>query len=343
MSSRPVILSTLPLSSSALRSLRQAAPGYRIVCKPVKTYSETDAALDGAVEILFTNYAPTTLERAPGLRWVQLASVGFNHLANSPLLRDKKIALTNARGAMSGPLAEYTLGAILSLARDFPKAFRLQESRRWIHNNDRLEHFPAVELRGKTLGLLGYGSVAQEVARLAGAFGMKIEALATGSGRTRREKRYVPAGLRGRRAPKPDVFHKGLRSLDALLRAGDFVVNTLPLTPKTKGLIGSRELDLMRRGSFLINVSRGCIVDETALVRALENKRIDGAWLDVFDREPLPPDSPLYSTPNLVITPHISGVFANMADSVVELFRENLQLYRAGRPLYNVVGRERGY
>jgi len=340
---KPVILSTLPLSPASLRALKKAAPGYQIVIKPVKTYTDTDAALDKRVEILFTNYAPTTLVNAPNLKWVQLASVGINHLANSPLLKSETVALTNARGTMSGPLAEFTIGAVLSLARDFSQAFQLQQDHKWIHNNDRLAHFPAGELRGATLGLLGYGSVAVEVARLARAFGMNIHALATGSGKANKEKRYTPRALRKFRVPPPDVFYKGLGSVGKLLKNSDYVINTLPLTPDTRGLIGKKELALMRPGAFFINVSRGFIVDEKALIEALENKRIAGALLDVFDQEPLPADSPLYTTPRLVITPHISGVFARMVDSIVEMFQENLELYLAKRPLFNVVGRERGY
>jgi len=343
--SPPVILSTLPLSPEARRRVANAAPGYRLVCKPVGSYTETDRALDDSVEILFTNYAPTTLEPAPRLKWVQLASVGINHLANSPLLASERVLLTNARGTMSGPLAEFTLGAMLSLARNFPQAFRLQESRKWIHNNDRLEHFPAVELRGKTLGLLGYGSVAQEVARLARAFGMRIVALATGSLPTRRtrEKRYVPPALRRHRLPKPDVLYSGLACLPELLRESDFLVNTLPLTPLTRHLMGSKELRMLRREAFLVNISRGHIIDEGALREVLEKGQIAGALLDVFDEEPLGPDNPLYTTPGLVITPHISGVFAGMVDAMVELFCENLELFFAGKPLYNPVGRQRGY
>ncbi len=339
----PIILSTLPLSPAAIRGLKKAAPGYRIVIKPVKTYTETDAALDESVRILFTNYAPTTLERAPNLEWVQLASVGINHLANSPLLVNEKVILTNARGTMSGPLAEFTLGAMLSLARDFPKAYRLQEEKTWIHNNDRLEHFPAVELRGKTLGLLGYGSVAQEVARLARAFGMKVSALATGTSGKSGEKRYVSAALRKYRVPPPDRFHSGLKSLKAILRESDFVVNTLPLTPLTRGLIGLAELKLMRQEAFLINVSRGFVIDEDDLRTALVQKILAGALLDVFDKEPLPSSSPMYNTPGLVVTPHISGVFAGMVDAIVEMFRENLELYILDKPLFNIVGRQRGY
>lgn len=339
----PVILSTLALSPAALRGLKKAAPGYRIVVKPVKSYAETDALLDDSVKILFTNYAPTTLERATRLEWVQLASVGINHLANSPLLANEKVLLTNARGTMSGPLAEFTLGAILSLARDFPRAYRLQQDCIWIHNNDRLEHFPAVELRGRTLGLLGYGSVAQEVARLARAFGMKVIALSTGSAKRSREKRYVPPGIRAQRVPPPDALYAGLKSLPRILRQSDFVVNTLPLTPLTRGLIGLRELKLMRRDAFLINISRGHIINEAALSAVLEKKLIAGALLDVFDQEPLPPSSPLYVTPRLVVTPHVSGVFAGMVDAIAEMFRENLTLYLAGKPLYNIVGRDRGY
>lgn len=342
-SKTPVILSTLPLSAAAIRGLKKAAPGHRIVVRPVKSYAETDEALDESVKILFTNYAPTTLERASRLEWVQLASVGINHLANSPLLASEEVLLTNARGTMSGPLAEFTLGAMLSLARDFPQAHRLQVQKKWIHNNDRLAHFPAVELRGRTLGLLGYGSVAEEIARLARAFGMKIAALATGTSNKKKEKRYVPPALRKYRMAPPDKFYAGLKSLPGILRESDFLVNCLPLTPSTRGLIGSKELKLMRPGSFLINVSRGHIINEEDLQAALKQRIIAGALLDVFDEEPLPSSSPLYVAPGLVVTPHISGVFAGMVDAIVEMFRENLELFIAGKPLYNMVGRKRGY
>ena len=343
MPSKPVILSTLPLKPATKRRLEATAPGHKVVVRLVKTYTDTDKALDKDVEILFTNYAPTTLVNAPNLKWVQLASVGINHLANSPLLQSDDVVLTNARGTMSGPLAEFTLGAILSLARDFPKAYQYQQEHRWIHNNDRLDHFPAVEVRGKTLGLLGYGSVAQEVARLARGLGMKIAALATGSPKAGREKRYSPPELRKLGVPKPDTFHRGLESLPAILKSSDFIVNTLPLTPETRGLIGAKQIRYLRKDAFLINISRGFIIDETALMDALKNGRLAGALLDVFDQEPLPSDSPLYTTPRLVVTPHVSGVFADMVETIVALFHENLGLYLEGKPLFNPVGRKRGY
>jgi D-2-hydroxyacid dehydrogenase (NADP+) len=149
--------------------------------------------------------------------------------------------------------------------------------------------------------------------------------------------------LRQYRKVKPDLFFKGLKSLPGILKESDFLVNTLPLTPKTRGLIGLKELKLMRPEAFLINVSRGFIIDEDDLRTALKQKVIAGALLDVFDEEPLPPTSPLYTTPDLIVTPHVSGVFAGMVDSIVEMFRENLELFMAGKPLYNVVGRDRGY
>jgi phosphoglycerate dehydrogenase-like enzyme len=301
-----------------------------------------DLGLDETVEILFTNYAPSQVEQAPHLRWLQLASAGINHVMQSPIYERKDIRLTTGRGVYDVAGAEFTLGLMLSLIRNLPAAVDLQRRKEWCDNNDRLKLFLACELRGKTVGIVGYGGIGQEVARLSSAFGMRPSALIR-KNKSARELRYrVPELRRLRRPPLENIFNfpNGLRPL---LRRSDFLVITAPLTWETEGLIDDSALACMKPTAYLINVARGPIVKQDALIAALREKRIAGAALDVFPQEPLPPNSPLYALDNIIVTPHISGAFEDMFERASALFVENFERYRAGKTLFNLVNRRRGY
>ncbi|HEX2221851.1 MAG TPA: D-2-hydroxyacid dehydrogenase [Candidatus Limnocylindria bacterium] len=260
------------------------------------------------------------LARAPGLRWVHSVSAGVERVV-TPQARSRGVIVTNARGVFSRPIAEYIVMMILALARRLPQLLELQRERTWQPLRGR-------ELAELTVGIIGYGSIGREVARLLAPFEARV--LAT--------RRHPERG-----SAEPNVEVLGADRLDDLLRAADVIVVAAPLTDATAGLIGARELQDMREDAWLINVARGRLVDEFALRRALEAGWIGGAVLDVFNDEPLPPDSPLYETPNLIATPHTSWASDRVIDRSIDLFIENLRRYRAGEPLRNVVDLDAGY
>ncbi|HZP73130.1 MAG TPA: D-2-hydroxyacid dehydrogenase [Gaiellaceae bacterium] len=237
---------------------------------------------------------------APGLRFVQGTFAGAGQqLAAAGLTREEldRIAWTSSAGVHATPLAEWSLFGLLALAKDLPRLLRDKEQHHW-------DHYPVDELRGRTVLVVGLGEIGTEVARLAEAFGMTVLSV------TRR---------------------KG--DLDELLPRADAVVLTLPLTDETRGLFGRERLELMPRGAMLVNVGRGGVIDEDALVAALRDGRLRGAALDVFAQEPLPPDSPLWELDNVILSPHTAALSRRENERIVELFADNLRRYLAGEEL----------
>jgi phosphoglycerate dehydrogenase-like enzyme len=229
--------------------------------------------------------------------------------------------VTNARGVFSRPIAEYVVMMCLAIARRLPQLLELQRERTWQPLRGR-------ELGSLTVGIVGYGSIGSEVARMLAPFETRIVA-------TRRHAE--------RRADESNVELFGFDRLGEVLRASDVVVVAAPLTEETAGMIGAEQLLQMREDAWLINVARGRLLDEVALRRALESGTIAGAVLDVFTDEPLPDDSPLYATPNLIITPHTSWSSDRVVDRSIGLFTDNLRRFAEGEPLHNVVDLEAGY
>jgi phosphoglycerate dehydrogenase-like enzyme len=229
-----------------------------------------------------------------------------------------RVVVTRVPGVFGPWMSEYVLGWCAWVTQRMETYRAAQRERRWIETE-----LPG-RLRGRTLALVGVGDVGREIARVARAVGMRV----------------VGVSRSGRRVPGVDRVHR-VTALHQVLAAADFVVLAVPLTPRTRGLIDARALGAMRPEAWLINVGRGALVDETALVQALRGRRLGGAVLDVFPVEPLPADHPLWSLDNAVITPHISG--PSTPDEVAPVFNANLARWLAGRPLLHVVDRTRGY
>lgn len=255
----------------------------------------------------------------PTLRWVQTISAGVD-AAVIAALRDRDVVLTNASGIFDRPIAETVLTYILMALKRMPEYAALQRERRW----RKLAHR---EAGGLTVGIVGLGSIGSEVARLCRALGMRVVAL----------RRHPDRGA----APVDALWPP--ERLDDLLAEADFVVLAVPLTPETEGLIGAAQLRRMRPEAWLINIARGAIVDEPALIQALQEGWIAGAALDVFATEPLPPESPLWSLPNVILTPHQSWSTPHLQEREAALFLDNLRRYLNGEPLLNVVDKQRGY
>ncbi|MBY0398064.1 MAG: D-2-hydroxyacid dehydrogenase, partial [Thermoleophilia bacterium] len=272
------------------------------------------------------------LARAPRLTWVHSATSGVER-ALTPAARERGIVVTNARGVFTRPIAEHVLMLILTISRRLPQLLELQRERTW-------QPLQGVELRELTVGIVGYGSIGRAVASLAGAFGSRVIAL-------RRNPDGPPvqpsaAGDDFPFQPAPERI-VGPDRLHDLLAASDFVILAAPLTPETDGLIDDAALAAMRPDAWLINVARGRLVDDRALLRALREGRIGGAALDAFREEPLPSSSPFYDLPNVIVTPHTAWSSARVLDRSIELFCDNLRRFAAGQPLRNVVDPEAGY
>lgn len=258
--------------------------------------------------------------RTDRLKWLQVMTAGVDRLPEEIL--KSGIRVTNASGLHGTAMGEVVLEMMLMFVKDAPACMRMKQEREW------RRYRPAI-LRDKTVGILGLGAVGKEIARLCKAFGMKVIGIRRSGGAA---------------SPFPDVDRVYPREqLLELLAESDFLVLALPLTKETGGLIGEKELRGMKPTACLINVARGAIVDEGALICALEEKWIAGAGLDVFTREPLPPESPFYAMPNVIFSPHISGDIPDYESRATEVFCENLRRYLAGEPFLHEVDREKGY
>ena len=258
--------------------------------------------------------------RTERLKWIQVMTAGVDRLPEEILKGGTRVA--NASGLNGAAMGEVVLEMMLMFVKDAAACMRMKQAREW------RRYRPGI-LRGQTVGILGLGAVGKEIARLCKAFGMKVIGIRRSS---------------GAESPLPEVNHVYPREkLLELLAESDFVVLALPLTKETEGMIGEKELRGMKPKACLINVARGAIVDEGALIRALEEKWIAGAGLDVFTREPLPPESPLYGMPNVIFSPHISGDIPDYESRATEVFCENLRRYLAGEPFLHEVDREKGY
>jgi len=307
-------------------AIRAAAPGSRIVT--LSHEGMADGPIDD-VEVLLHGWLAADayerlLARAPGLRWVHSAAAGVERLMTSAG-RARGITITNGRGVFSRPIAEYVLMMVLAVNRRLPQLLELAAERTW-------QPLEGRELRDTTLGIVGFGSIGRAIAEVAVPFGPRILAM-------RRS-----GGLRPGEPPlPPGVELGGPETFGDVLTAADFVILALPLTPATEDLVDDRVLALMKRSAWLVNVARGRLIVERALLRALREGTIGGAVLDAFREEPLQPDSPFYGLPNVIVTPHTSWSSGRVLGATVELFGENLRRYAAGEPLLNTVDAGAGY
>jgi len=335
----PAAIALTPILSARYRArdlerIRAAAPGARLVM--VSSEGLADGPLD-EVEVLLRGFLAAEtfdrlLARAPNLAWVHSATAGVERVL-TPAGRARGLVITNARGVFSAPIAEYVLMMILAVSRRLPQLLELQRERTW-------QPLEGTELADVTVGIVGFGSIGQAVAERARAFGCRVVA-------TRRRPELAgaePPGSGSAPAGGPGSLTVwGADRLADLLAASDFVVLALPLTAETEGLVNEAALGSVKPGAWLINVARGRLVDERALLRALRNGPLGGAVLDTFREEPLPASSPFYDLPNVIVTPHTSWSSARVLDRSVELFCENIGRYARGEPLLNVVDPTAGY
>lgn len=277
------------------------------------TADESAAALATADAVMTVRPFDDSLDAADRLRWIQVLTAGVDRY-DLGRLRERGVLVTNASGVAARPIAEQVLGYLLVFERRIHRGIRQQARGVW-------RRYSAGELGDKTVGIVGVGAIGREVARLTSAFGTTVVG-------TKRDLEDAPETLDAVYPPA---------ELDTLLARSDYVVLACPLTPETTGLIGAEELLSMRSDAVLVNVARGAVVDEAALTVALQQGRIRGAALDVFDVEPLPPASPLWDLPNVVVTPHMAGMTERYAERCADLFAENARRLADGAELANRV------
>lgn len=256
--------------------------------------------------------------RAAALRWVHSTGAGVENLCRDVAGTDIIVTNSHVHGDV---ISEHVMAFVLAHGRRLPAAMARQAEGRWTRDGA-----VGTVLRGRTMGILGLGTIGTELARRAAAFGMRVW------------------GVRRSGAAVPGVDRVvGPQAIDEVLRVADVLAITLPLTPETRGLVAARELALLPRGAFVVNVGRGGLVDEAALAAAIQSGHLAGAGLDVFEQEPLPPTSPLWHLPGVIITPHVGGSSPGFLERAVPFFCENLRRYIAGEPLLNRVDVARGY
>jgi phosphoglycerate dehydrogenase-like enzyme len=340
------IASALMLNEHQQALIKAVCPDAQILCpaqrlrNPVVWDSEVlDPLIKDADVFIGHRARPGLAEFAPRLRWIQFLGAGIDHLKLTDLLVQERIALTNASGVSATWIAEYVLASMLLFTHRFHVTMAAQRRHEWIGFTSFMAGVES--LRGKTVGILGYGSIGRETARLCRAHNMEVLALKRNPG-NRADNSWVRPGIGDPDGTIPSRWF-GPEQRNEILALSDYVVVSLPLTPDTRHFLGRREFDAVKRGAYLVNVGRGPIIDQPAMIEALKDGRLSGAGLDVTDPEPLNPESELWDMENVILTPHSSGARRTYYDVGCELFAENLRRFMSGRELINQIDRQHCY
>lgn len=339
-SSNPIeVLIAMQLADELVQRVSKVSPRLKINLHPAQKPEEVPAEVWSRVEVLYTNRVLPSPEQAPNLRWIQFHWAGVEHALDAPILHKPGLFATTLSGAAASQMAEYILMMLLALGHRLPDMIAHQQRAEWAR--DRWERFMPKELRDSVVGIVGYGSIGRQVARLLQPFGARVVATKRDA-KNPRDTGYTPEGMGD---PEGDFLLRLYppEALRSMLKECDFVVITVPKTPATENLIGADEISALKPTAFLVDVSRGGIVDHAALIAALKEHKIAGAALDVFPEEPLPATSPLWKLPNVLLTPHISGNTLHYHERAMALFAENLRRYTQSLPLYNLIDLEQGY
>jgi phosphoglycerate dehydrogenase-like enzyme len=332
------IVATVPLSPELCQTIEQSVPGTEVVQGASRSNEDVYALSAGGCDVMLGFRVPDDLkQRTPSLKWIQLLSAGADHAGNW-ISNNADTPVTTSSGIHATPISEYTIASMLAYAHRLHITIRAQLRHEWSRRGfmDTIE-----ELRGKTLGVIGYGSIGRETARLGAAMGMRVLALKR-SPADRLDPGWCPAGLGDPEGRIPEKYF-GPDDCEAILRESDYITVTLPLTSSTRKLVGAKEIAAMKPGSYIVNIGRGEVIDEAALIEALRAGRIGGAGLDVFEHEPLEASSPLWDLENVILTPHMSGANRGYMEKACELFIENLRRFNSGKELLNRVDPVHGY
>lgn len=331
-------LCSLPLPDAWFDELQKRMPDvavHRMTPDAVPPAPEVLAAVD----LLHTSEWLPRADEVPGVRLVQLDTSGVDHVRGTSLW-ESGVPIATLGGIAPVPMAEYALMSILELAHRMPLIERHRADRSWPSNAERLASLTPRQLAGSTVGIVGYGRIGREISRLATTFGMQVLGVSRSGARVAVAEKFDT----GRQAPDNDPAELfPIDRLDEVLRRSDFLVVVVPLTELTRGLIGAAQLDLLPPGAFVVNIARGGIVDEAALLERLRDGRVGGVALDVFDEEPLGAGSVWWTEPGALITPHVAGLAPQYHAQTLDLVVENLTRLAENRPLLNEVDRAAGY
>ena len=340
---RKRVLCLYPLAAEVRERLNALSSSLDIAYGAPDSQETVDGLRDDGLDALLANYCPADLEHVPALEWLQTIGAGVEHLrATDPWAR--RIVVTNGSGLHGSAIAEYVMANVLRFSQKGPQRRENQAARRWptAWSQD-WQRLLGTSLRGRTLTVVGYGSIGRAVAGVAHGFGMRVLAVKARPALLR-DTGYAVPGVGDPDGVIPERV-VGIDGIAQCFAASDYAVLTLPSTPATDRVVDRAALSALPAHAVLINVARGRVLDEDALIDALRHGSIRGAVLDVASTEPVPPDSPWWDVPNLVLTPHISAVNdpPGWWDLVGALVFENLTRYAAGTPLLNIVDGAAGY
>lgn len=333
------ILSSVDFTEAQLNKLRAVSATVEVHQMPDTPVVEVPETIRSRVNILY-GWGKSVVEAhlCPNLDWLQTHSAGIDYLLDTPLWQSR-VKISTMNGIHAIPMAEFALTMMLAFRWKLPTIRRFQQQAKWPQG--RWEIFAGPELRGQTLGIIGYGAIGRELARQATALGVRVLAV-NRSGKRQPDRGFREPGTGDSQAAWPEVIYPTTELLKMLPHC-DYVVLLAPLTSETHHLISTATFEKMKPTAVLINLARGALVDEAALVKALNQQQIAGAALDVFEEEPLPADNPLWQFENVILSPHISGFTPNYDERASELFAENLRRYLNREPLLNLVDRAREY
>lgn len=330
------VVVAVDFSESLMEMLR--AVSSRLVIE--QHFPDVPASAYSDAEVLYTVRHFPDPAQAPLLRWVQLHYAGMDRVLSRPIVQAEDVEVTSASGIHAVPIAEYCIGMMLSWEYKFVEMYRLKQAIKWPENQ--YDIFKPHGLRGKTLGIAGYGSIGRELARIAHHMGMTVVASKRDLKSGLEDTGYAEPGTGDATGDIPDRVYPA-EALGSMVRECDYVVVTVPLTDATHHVINEAILKQMKSSCVLINIARGGVIDEAAMISALASGEIAGASLDVFEQEPLPETSPLWNLDNVIISPHVAGNNTQYHERAAALFAENLRRYVEKQPLLNRLNRDVGY
>jgi len=326
----------IDFSDDIIAELREISPRLHIE----RHFPEVPLDVIARTEVLYTvNYYPEP-EAAPKLRWIQMHSAGMNHALRFQIVKAEDIIATSTSGIHATNMAQMSLMMMMMFNYNMHVAVGLQSRAEWPADPGAI--FAPIDMERQTVGIVGYGSIGRELARLCAAMGMTVLASKRDLSNTAEVNAYAVEGAGDPSGEIPDRIYPS-ETVASMAKDCDYLVVTVPQTDSTEHLINDDVFQAMKETAVLVNVSRGSIVDEKALITALSSGQIAGAALDVFEEEPLPSSSPLWNLDNVIITPHIAGNTRDYHDKAALVLKENLRRYLENRPLLNQLDRAKGY
>jgi phosphoglycerate dehydrogenase-like enzyme len=333
------ILSTVSFPSDLLNRIRELSPDIKIHAQPTHKAEDLPEDLLNRIEVLYTISTLPDPDLVPNLRWIQIHYSGIDHIADHPLVRSSDVVVTTMSGASAPQMAEFALMSILALGHRLPEIMNSTPEERW--DAARYTRFEPLEIRSSTVGIVGYGSIGREIARQCQALGAEVLAIKHDL-KQLADQGYILEGLGDPQADIPKRIYPP-EAIKSMVSLCDFVVITVPLTSETTGMVDENVFKAMKPKSFLIDISRGTVVNHGALIEALNSGHLAGASLDVYPIEPLPESSPLWEMNNVILSPHLAGASPHYMSRAIDLFAANLKHYLADEPLLNIYNPEEEY